>query len=150
MSGTNNPYDPTEMYRRWLQQNEQFQSEFQKGFERMRQQIDEISRLPESWKRITEQMENMNRQGGFANQMVSEGAQQFNDMVKAAMAPWQQQSAGQMAVPNMLLGWAAFKTSIGSNGRISIPEAERNALSLDEGDLVQVVVLPVSKKEVNK
>ena len=150
MSGTNNPYDPTEMYKRWLQQNEQFQSEFQKGFERMRQQIDEISRLPESWKRITEQMENMNRQGGFANQMMSEGAQQLNDMVKAAMAPWQQQPTGQMAVPNMLLGWAAFKTSIGSNGRISIPEAERNALGLDEGDLVQVVVLPVSKKEVNK
>lgn len=147
MSGTNNPYDPTEIYKRWTQQNEQFQSEFQKGFERMRQQIDEISRLPESWRKISEQMEAVSKQGGFG-QMV-EGAQQFTDMMKAAMSPWQQ-STGQPAVPNMLLGWAAFKTSIGSNGRISIPEAERNALGLEEGDLVQVVVLPVVKKEVNK
>ena len=147
MSGTNNPYDPTEIYKRWTQQNEQFQSEFQKGFERMRQQIDEISRLPESWRKISEQMEAVSKQGGFGQ--MAEGAQQFTDMMKAAMSPWQQ-STGQPAVPNMLLGWAAFKTSIGSNGRISIPEAERNALGLEEGDLVQVVVLPVVKKEVNK
>lgn len=147
MSGTNNPYDPTEIYKRWAQQNEQFQSEFQKGFERMRRQIDEISRLPESWRKISEQMEAVSKQGGFGQ--MAEGAQQFTDMMKAAMSPWQQ-STGQPAVPNMLLGWAAFKTSIGSNGRISIPEAERNALGLEEGDLVQVVVLPVVKKEVNK
>lgn len=147
MSGTNNPYDPTEIYKRWTQQNEQFQSEFQKGFERMRRQIDEISRLPESWRKISEQMEAVSKQGGFGQ--MAEGAQQFTDMMKAAMSPWQQ-STGQPSVPNMLLGWAAFKTSIGSNGRISIPEAERNALGLEEGDLVQVVVLPVVKKEVNK
>lgn len=146
MSGTNNPYDPTEIYKRWAEQNEQFQSEFQKGFERMRRQIDEISRLPESWRKISEQMDAVSKQGGFGQ--MAEGAQQFTDMMKAAMRPWQQ-STGQPAVPNMLLGWAAFKTSIGSNGRISIPEAERNALGLEEGDLVQVVVLPVVKKEVN-
>lgn len=146
MSGTNNPYDPTEIYKRWAEQNEQFQSEFQKGFERMRRQIDEISRLPESWRKISEQMDAVSKQGGFGQ--MAEGAQQFTDMMKAVMRPWQQ-STGQPAVPNMLLGWAAFKTSIGSNGRISIPEAERNALGLEEGDLVQVVVLPVVKKEVN-
>jgi len=41
---------------------------------------------------------------------------------------------------------SAFKTSVGSNGRISIPEAERDALGLKEGDLVQVVIIPIEKK----
>ncbi|MFB5610454.1 MAG: transcriptional regulator, partial [Nitrosopumilaceae archaeon] len=36
------------------------------------------------------------------------------------------------------------------NGRISIPEAERDALGLKEGDLVQVIVLPLEKKSKNK
>ena len=44
------------------------------------------------------------------------------------------------------LQWGAYKTSVGSNGRISIPEAEREALGLKEGDLVQVVILPIEKK----
>jgi AbrB family looped-hinge helix DNA binding protein len=44
------------------------------------------------------------------------------------------------------VSWGAFKTSVGSNGRISIPEAERDALGLKEGDLVQVVIIPIEKK----
>jgi bifunctional DNA-binding transcriptional regulator/antitoxin component of YhaV-PrlF toxin-antitoxin module len=48
-------------------------------------------------------------------------------------------------MPNFLT-WGAFKTSVGSNGRISIPEAERDALSVNEGDLVQVIVIPVKPK----
>jgi bifunctional DNA-binding transcriptional regulator/antitoxin component of YhaV-PrlF toxin-antitoxin module len=35
---------------------------------------------------------------------------------------------------------------VGSNGRISIPEAERQALKVNEGDLVQVIVIPVEPK----
>lgn len=46
-----------------------------------------------------------------------------------------------------LLSWAAFKTSVGSNGRISIPEAEREALGIGEEDLVQVIVIPVQRKK---
>jgi AbrB family looped-hinge helix DNA binding protein len=45
------------------------------------------------------------------------------------------------------MGYGAFKTTIGSNGRISIPEAERDALRINEGDLVQVVVIPLEKKK---
>ena len=52
-------------------------------------------------------------------------------------------------MPNFLQ-WGAYKTSVGSNGRISIPEAERNALGLGEGDLVQVIILPIGKKSGNK
>jgi len=51
----------------------------------------------------------------------------------------------QNMIPNFL-SWGAFKTTVGSNGRISIPEAERQALTVDEGDLVQVIVIPVNPK----
>ncbi|WP_276273472.1 AbrB/MazE/SpoVT family DNA-binding domain-containing protein [Haloarcula litorea] len=40
---------------------------------------------------------------------------------------------------------ATFKTRVQSGGRISIPDAEREALGIEEGDIVQTVVLPVSK-----
>jgi AbrB family looped-hinge helix DNA binding protein len=40
---------------------------------------------------------------------------------------------------------AVFKTTVQSNGRISIPEAERKALGIDEGDLVQVIIIPLEK-----
>jgi len=36
----------------------------------------------------------------------------------------------QNMMPNFL-SWGAFKTTVGSNGRISIPEAERQALSME-------------------
>jgi AbrB family looped-hinge helix DNA binding protein len=55
---------------------------------------------------------------------------------------------GQM-LPSFM-NWGAYKTTVSSNGRISIPEAERNALGLGEGDLVQVIVLPIAKKSKNK
>jgi bifunctional DNA-binding transcriptional regulator/antitoxin component of YhaV-PrlF toxin-antitoxin module len=34
-----------------------------------------------------------------------------------------------------------------SGGRISIPEAERQALDIDDGDLVQVIVIPIERKK---
>ncbi|MFB6074084.1 MAG: AbrB/MazE/SpoVT family DNA-binding domain-containing protein [Haloarculaceae archaeon] len=40
---------------------------------------------------------------------------------------------------------AAFKTRVQSGGRISIPDAEREALDIEEGDIVQAVVLPVKR-----
>ncbi len=40
---------------------------------------------------------------------------------------------------------AMFKTRIQSGGRISIPDAEREALDIAEGDIVQAVVLPVKR-----
>ncbi|MEM1950526.1 MAG: AbrB/MazE/SpoVT family DNA-binding domain-containing protein [Candidatus Nitrosocaldus sp.] len=41
---------------------------------------------------------------------------------------------------------AVFKTTVQSNGRISIPEAERKALGIEEGDLVQVIIIPLEKQ----
>jgi AbrB family looped-hinge helix DNA binding protein len=51
----------------------------------------------------------------------------------------------QNMMPNFLL-WGAFKTTVGSNGRISIPEAERDALGIEEGDLVQIIITPIKSK----
>jgi|SRR5687768_1657359 hypothetical protein len=41
---------------------------------------------------------------------------------------------------------AMFKTTVQSGGRISIPEAERIALNIEEGDLVQVIIIPIQRK----
>jgi hypothetical protein len=40
---------------------------------------------------------------------------------------------------------AVFKTRVQSSGRISIPDAEREALDIGDGDLVQVFVLPINR-----
>jgi len=44
-----------------------------------------------------------------------------------------------------LTGTATFKTRIQSGGRISIPDAEREALDIEEGDIVQTIVIPVKR-----
>ncbi|CAI48334.2 homolog to PHA granule-associated 12K protein [Natronomonas pharaonis DSM 2160] len=41
---------------------------------------------------------------------------------------------------------ATFKTRVQSGGRVSIPDAEREALDIEEGDIVQAVVVPVKRK----
>jgi hypothetical protein len=41
---------------------------------------------------------------------------------------------------------AMFKTIVQSGGRISIPEAERQALNIEDGDLVQVIVVPIERR----
>jgi hypothetical protein len=41
---------------------------------------------------------------------------------------------------------AMFRTTVQSGGRISIPEAERQALKIEDGDLVQVIVIPIERR----
>lgn len=40
---------------------------------------------------------------------------------------------------------AMFKTRVQSGGRVSIPDAEREALDIEEGDIVQTIVVPVQR-----
>jgi len=58
-------------------------------------------------------------------------------------------NAGGMDGPSnlgpMSMGTATFKTRVQSGGRISIPDAEREALDIQEGDIVQTVVVPVKR-----
>ena len=94
MTGKKNQFDPSEMYKQWL--------------------------------------ESMSNAQNFMNQSQSNMQNPFTNM--------------QNMMPNFLL-WGAFKTTVGSNGRISIPEAERDALGIEEGDLVQIIITPIKSKK---
>jgi len=131
MNGNNFQYDPSEMFKEWIQKGGKAQAEFMKNFASMmapKQDFDPLETLNEISKKATE------TQSKFMNNLSSMQSNGMNKMFNIS----------QM-MPNFLQ-WGAYKTSVGSNGRISIPEAEREALGLKEGDLVQVVVLPIEKK----
>jgi len=85
---------------------------------------------------------------------VSESARKAQSNIMENVASMQNKSMDTMFnIGQMLpsfMNWGAYKTTISSNGRISIPEAERNALGLSDGDLVQVIILPIAKKSKNK
>jgi len=40
---------------------------------------------------------------------------------------------------------AMFKTRVQSGGRISIPDTEREVLGIEEGDIVQTFVIPITQ-----
>lgn len=48
---------------------------------------------------------------------------------------------------SMGMGTAVFKTRVQSGGRISIPDAERETLGIEEGDIVQTVVIPMKTSD---
>jgi hypothetical protein len=132
MSGNNNQYDYTAMLQDWMQKGGKAQVEFMKAFSSQMEnnhKFDPLQTLKEMTSKVSE------TQANFTNSMAS--------MQKTAME--QMFNVGNMM--QGFMGWGAFKTAIGSNGRISIPEAERDALKLNEGDLVQVIVLPIDKKK---
>lgn len=133
MSGNQNPYDPTQLFQEWIQKGGKAQAEFMKNFGAMMgnqpsQVFDPLSTLKEMGDKMSDAQE------GFMNNMSSLQSQGLDKMLSL-----------QQMIPNFM-SWGAYKTTVGSNGRISIPEAERNALGLGEGDLVQVVILPIGKK----
>jgi hypothetical protein len=47
----------------------------------------------------------------------------------------------------MGMGSAVFKTRVQSGGRISIPDAEREVLDIEEGDIVQAFIVPVKRSD---
>ena len=53
--------------------------------------------------------------------------------------------AGFGGLGAMSRSMATFKTRVQSGGRISIPDTEREALDIQEGDIVQTVVVPVKR-----
>ena len=132
MTGNTNQYDPTAMFKEWIQKSGKAQVEFMKTFGTMmgqqKQEFDPVETLKE-----------MASKGA---KVQSEVMENFGNIQSKAL-----DSAFKLAqsMPQFV-SWGAFKTSVGSNGRISIPEAERDALGLKEGDLVQVVVIPIEKK----
>ncbi|MBI5377206.1 MAG: AbrB/MazE/SpoVT family DNA-binding domain-containing protein [Thaumarchaeota archaeon] len=132
MTGSSNQYDPTTMFKEWIQKGGKAQMEFMKTFGTMMGQQKQEFDPVETLKKIASK----------GAKVQSEMMENFGNIQSKAM-----DSAFKLAqsMPQFVL-WGAFKTSVGSNGSISIPEAERDALGLKEGDLVQVVVIPVEKK----
>ena len=132
MSGNNYQYDPTEMFKDWIKKSGKAQTEFMKNFGAfMGNKANEFNPV-EALKEITDKASETqtNVMKNFAN-FQSKGMDTLFNM-------------GQI-MPNFM-NWGTYKTSVGTNGRISIPEAERDALGLREGDLVQVMILPLAKK----
>ena len=132
MNGNKTQYDPSQMFREWIQKSGKAQAEFMRNFGAMMGQPTQILDPLQTLKEIAEKTSET--QTNFMENFSSMQTQGLNKMFNLS----------QM-MPNFLQ-WGAYKTSVGTNGRISIPEAERAALGLKEGDLVQVIVLPLEKK----
>ena len=137
MSGNSNQYDPTQMFKDWIQKSGRAQAEFMKNFGSLMTNQDSQNFNPlETLREVSENTKQV--QSNIMQNMSSMQSKSMDTMF----------NIGQM-LPSFM-NWGAYKTTISSNGRISIPEAERNALGLGEGDLVQVIILPIAKKSKNK
>ncbi|WP_245871656.1 AbrB/MazE/SpoVT family DNA-binding domain-containing protein [Candidatus Nitrosotenuis aquarius] len=120
------------MFQEWVQKGGRAQAEFMKAFSAYmenNQKFDPVNTLKELTTKSSEAQ---------ANLMTNMSNTQKNVM---------EQFFNMGNLMQNFIGYGAFKTTIGSNGRISIPEAERDALRINEGDLVQVVVIPLEKKK---
>ncbi|KAB1188147.1 MULTISPECIES: AbrB/MazE/SpoVT family DNA-binding domain-containing protein [Haloferax] len=89
----------------------------------------------------------------FTEQLRKAGeefTQQQQRLYEQLLAANQGGSAGGLSdFGAMSMGTAMFKTRVQSGGRLSIPDAEREALGIEEGDLVQAFVIPISKQRDN-
>ena len=137
MSGNSNQYNPTEMFKDWIQKSGRAQAEFIKNFgSLMTNQTSQTFNPLDTLRDVADRT----RQTQF-NLMENMSSMQSKSMDTMF-------NIGQM-LPSFM-NWGAYKTTISSNGRISIPEAERNALGLGIGVLVQVIIMPIAKKSKNK
>ena len=137
MSGNYSQYDPSSMFKEWIQKSGRAQAEFIKNFgSLMNNQTSQTFNPLETLQKMSDATRNT--QSNMMENMKNLQSQSMDTMF----------NIGQM-LPSFM-NWGAYKTTVGSAGRISIPEAERNALGLGEGDLVQVIILPIGKKSGNK
>ena len=137
MSGNYSQYDPSSMFKDWIQKSGRAQAEFMKNFGSMMNNQNSNNFNPlETLKTMSDTTRNT--QSNMMDNMKNLQSNSMDTMF----------NIGQM-LPSFM-NWGAYKTTVGSAGRISIPEAERNALGLGEGDLVQVIILPIGKKSNTK
>ncbi len=79
--------------------------------------------------------------------VVEKGSEAQKDFLKQFSSIQQDAMQNYFAILRGLSYYnAMFKTTVQSGGRISIPEAERQALNIEDGDLVQVIVVPIERK----
>ncbi len=137
MSGNNYQYDPTQMFKDWIQKSGRAQAEFMKNFG---------SLMTNQTSQTFNPLDTLRKVSDSTKQAQSDLMQNMSSMQSKSMDTMF--NIGQM-LPSFM-NWGAYKTTISSNGRISIPEAERNALGLGDGDLFQVIILPIAKKSKKK
>lgn len=78
---------------------------------------------------------------------IEKGSEAQKDFVKQFSAIQQDAMQNYFAILRSLTFYnAMFKTTVQSGGRISIPEAERQALNIEDGDLVQVIIVPIERR----
>lgn len=77
-----------------------------------------------------------------AGEQVAESQQAMWRQLMQASSPT---SFEDLSSYPMSMGTATFKARVQSGGRISIPEPERDALDIEEGDIVQTIVVPVKR-----
>lgn len=82
-----------------------------------------------------------------ASEEFTQQQQQFYEQMLAASRGGT--TSGLSDFGAMSMGTAMFKTRVQSGGRLSIPDAERDALGIEEGDLVQAFVIPIKKQRGN-
>lgn len=82
---------------------------------------------------------------------LTRGAEAQSEFLKRMASMQMDAMQGFMGMLQSLTNYnAVFKTTVQSNGRISIPEAEREALKIEDGDLVQVIIVPLEKGRKSK
>jgi hypothetical protein len=78
---------------------------------------------------------------------VEKGSEAQKDFMKQFSNIQQDTMQNYFAVLKSLTFYnAMFKTTVQSGGRISIPEAERQALNIEDGDILQVIVVPIERR----
>jgi|SRR5687767_7098150 uncharacterized protein (UPF0333 family) len=78
---------------------------------------------------------------------ITKGSEAQKDFIKQFSNIQQDTMQNYFAVlQSLTFNNAMFKTTVQSGGRISIPEAERQALKIEDGDLVQVIVVPIERR----
>jgi uncharacterized protein (UPF0333 family) len=78
---------------------------------------------------------------------MSKGSEAQKDFIRQFSNIQQDAMQNYFAVlQSLTFNNAMFKTTVQSGGRISIPEAERQALNIEDGDLVQVIVVPIERR----
>lgn len=78
-------------------------------------------------------------------QAVEQQSEFFRQLFDSTTGSGMNMNMGLSQLAASSMGTATFKTRVQSGGRISIPDAEREALDIAEGDIVQTVIVPVKR-----
>jgi AbrB family looped-hinge helix DNA binding protein len=132
MTGSYDQPDPSVIFREWIQRSGKAQMDFMRTFGDMMNRSNQSNPL-DTLKELADK--NSKIQSDLVQNIAETGSKTMYNWFNLA------QNLPQFS------SWGAFKTSVGSNGRISIPEAEREAIGIRENDLVQVIVVPIHKSK---